>query len=338
MYNGFLKSTTIIIEHNHSTFCFPSMYKLGKTYGTLINFLPSFLQVSLVSILTLSIGKSLNNKHISHLIRWFPLSRKYTKIPFVHSKVTIQDLSGVPLSAFITNATTKVKQLNEVNILSRSHSLYSSSNPKTNHKSVSILSWNIRPEHTTKHSRNKKLNNIQLLCSDSEIGSNGCSTNNNGIGFSSWRTNSLGSEASMFMLEQPTNQLTNSNPHFTGYVGMELVGKTQSNSSSVELALTIAESLRKANPSGNIVELIGKESHWLTLQDRFIASGLVLEYGTLFGVFAFNNKAFNYILNAGKDKDEPLALAKILKAQRLFGVPERNGILCSNPLTVNLSW
>ncbi|WP_186787046.1 aconitase family protein [Candidatus Tremblaya phenacola] len=287
-------------------------------------------------MLRLTIGRTAD---ISHLIRWGPLSRRYTKNPFVHSKVFIQDLSGITLAAFITNATSKAKLLNEANILSRAQPLFSRAKPSSNYKEVYLLPWHIRPVFTAIHSRIKKLNNIRIFCSGSESGVNGCSTststNSNDIGFSSWRTNSLGSESSMYMhmhmLAQP------SKTHITGYFGLVLAGKEQSNISSVELVLTAAESLRKSSPPGKNVELIGKESHWLTLQDRFIVSGLSLVYGQT-GFIAFNNKVFNYILSNGKDKDEPLALAKILKAQKLFGSPERNTILCSNSLNVTLSW
>lgn len=334
MLNGFLKSTSIIIEHSQSTVSFPSMYKLGNTYGAHINYLPSFLQTSLETMLRMPIGRP---AYIRHLIRWSPLSRSYTKRPFAHThpKVVIQDLVGITLVVFITNATSKTLVLNEANILSRAQFLFSRANINTNYKSIYMLPWHIRTELTVKHSRNIKLNNIRIFCSGSESAINGfstsTSTNSNDIGFSSWRTNSLGVESSMYMLEHPGKT------HFTGCFELLVSGKDQSNISSIELALTTAESLRKRKRKGMYVELIGKETHWLTLQDRFIVSGLALEYGQA-GFIAFNNKVFNYILSNGKDKDVPLVLAKVLKAQKLYGSPDINTILCSSSLNVNLSW
>ncbi|WP_256722081.1 aconitase family protein, partial [Burkholderia pseudomallei] len=80
---------------------FYSLPKLGKELKTKIERLPVSIRIVLESVLRNYDGKKITEEHIEQLANWKPNAKRVDEIPFVVSRVVLQDFTGVPLLADI---------------------------------------------------------------------------------------------------------------------------------------------------------------------------------------------------------------------------------------------
>src|SRR5258706_5088325 len=75
---------------------FYSLPALGKALGAKISRLPVSLRIVLESVLRNCDGKKITEDHVRHLANWKPNATRTDEIPFVLSRILLQDLTGIP--------------------------------------------------------------------------------------------------------------------------------------------------------------------------------------------------------------------------------------------------
>src|SRR5471030_1455434 len=78
-----------------------SLPALGKALNVKIERLPVSIRIVLESVLRNYDGKKIGEEHIKQLANWKPVADRTDGIPFVVSRVVLQDFTGVPLLADI---------------------------------------------------------------------------------------------------------------------------------------------------------------------------------------------------------------------------------------------
>src|SRR6185437_15934677 len=76
---------------------FYSLPQLGKALNIKIDRLPVSIRIVLESVLRNYDGKKIAEEHINQLANWKPSAARVDEIPFVVSRVVLQDFTGVPL-------------------------------------------------------------------------------------------------------------------------------------------------------------------------------------------------------------------------------------------------
>ena len=77
---------------------FYSLPALAKRFPE-IKRLPVSIRIVLESVLRNCDGKKITEEHVAQLARWQPKAERTDEIPFVVSRVVLQDFTGVPLLA-----------------------------------------------------------------------------------------------------------------------------------------------------------------------------------------------------------------------------------------------
>ncbi|MBY0572302.1 MAG: aconitate hydratase AcnA, partial [Undibacterium sp.] len=140
-----------------------------------------------------------------------------------------------------------------------------------------------------------------------------------------------GIEAEAGMLGQPVYFLT------PDVVGVNLTGAMREGCTATDLVLTITEMLRKAKVVGKFVEFFGEGTRTLSLTDRATIANMAPEYGATMGFFPVDEATIDYFKGTGRTKAEIDAFETYFKAQKMFGVPKKGDIDYSEELSLNLS-
>src|SRR6266850_495336 len=76
---------------------FHSLPALEKALGARVSRLPVSIRIVLESVLRHCDGKKIAEEHVRQLASWKPNAPRTEEIPFVVSRVVLQDFTGVPL-------------------------------------------------------------------------------------------------------------------------------------------------------------------------------------------------------------------------------------------------
>src|SRR6476620_7131551 len=74
-----------------------SLPALGEALGVNLSRLPVSIRIVLESVLRNCDGKKITEEHVRQLANWGPNAPRTEEIPFVVSRVVLQDFTGVPL-------------------------------------------------------------------------------------------------------------------------------------------------------------------------------------------------------------------------------------------------
>src|SRR5260370_25608628 len=75
---------------------FYSLPALGKALGAKVSRLPVSIRIVLESVLRHCDGKKVTEEHVRQLANWKPNAPRTDEIPFVLSRILLQDLTGIP--------------------------------------------------------------------------------------------------------------------------------------------------------------------------------------------------------------------------------------------------
>jgi aconitate hydratase len=120
-------------------------------------------------------------------------------------------------------------------------------------------------------------------------------------------------------------------------VGFEFTGKLREGVTATDLVLTVTEMLRKAKVVGKFVEFFGAGTALLSVPDRATLANMAPEYGATMGFFPVDDKTVEYLRGTGRTADEIEAFEAYFRAQGLFGTPASGAIDFSESLTLDLS-
>ncbi|KDB10488.1 aconitate hydratase 1 [Burkholderia sp. lig30] len=345
---------------------FYSLPQLGKELKTKIERLPVSIRIVLESVLRNYDGKKITEEHIEQLANWKPTAKRVDEIPFVVSRVVLQDFTGVPLLADIAamrgvakhagKNPKKIEPLVPVDLVV-DHSvqvdyfrqpdaldLNMKLEFQRNNERYQFMKWGMQAFDTFKvvppgigivHQVNLEYlargvhKKSDVYYPDTLVGTDSHTTMINGIGVVGWGVGGIEAEAGM--LGQPVYFLT------PDVVGVELKGKLREGVTATDLVLTITEMLRKEKVVGKFVEFFGEGTTSLALPDRATIANMAPEYGATMGFFPVDEKTIDYFKGTGRTKSEIAAFENYFKAQGLFGIPKADDIDYSKVLTLDLS-
>jgi aconitate hydratase len=342
-----------------------SLPELAKQFPN-VSRLPVSLRIVLESVLRNCDGKRVTAEHVAELANWKPNAHRTQEIPFVVSRVVLQDFTGVPLLADLAAMRSvaiklgkdpkRIEPLVPVDLVV-DHSImvdyYGKKNSidlnmklefKRNNERYEFMKWGMQAFDTFKvvppgfgivHQVNLEYlargvhkTAGDIYYPDSLVGTDSHTTMINGIGVVAWGCGGIEAEAAM--LGQPVYLLT------PDVVGFELTGKLREGVTATDLVLRVTEQLRKEKVVGKFVEFFGEGTRTLALPDRATIGNMAPEYGATMGFFPVDEKTIDYFLGTGRTKAEIEAFEAYFKAQGLFGVAKAGDIDYSQVVKLDL--
>jgi len=353
----------------------PASGKKGKLYSLpalekagvgKISQLPVSIRIVLESVLRNCDGKKITEEHIRQLANWKPNAKRTEEIPFVVSRIVLQDFTGVPLLAdlaamrSVAGAMSKDPKVIEPLVpvdLVVDHSVqidnYGSKDAldlnmklefHRNKERYQFMKWGMQAFDTFKvvppgigivHQVNLEYlargvhKKDGVYYPDTLVGTDSHTTMINGIGVVGWGVGGIEAEAGM--LGQPVYFLT------PDVVGVNLKGKLRWGVTATDLVLTITEMLRKAKVVGKFVEFHGEGTAELAVTDRATIANMAPEYGATMGFFPIDDKTVQFLRYTGRTDDEVAAFEAYYKAQGMFGMPKAGQVQYSQVLELDLS-
>ncbi|MGF6773892.1 aconitate hydratase [Paraburkholderia sp. GAS199] len=348
---------------------FYSLPQLGKALDIKIDRLPVSIRIVLESVLRNYDGKKIAEEHIEQLANWKPTAARVDEIPFVVSRVVLQDFTGVPLLAdiaamrgvakhmgkdpksieplvpvdLVVDHSVQIDHFREKNALDLNMKLEF----QRNNERYQFMKWGMQAFDTFKvvppgvgivHQVN-----LEYLARGVHKKAEGADTvyyPDSLVGTDSHTTmiNGIGVvgwgvggiEAEAGMLGQPVYFLT------PDVVGVELKGKLREGLTATDLVLTVTELLRKEKVVGKFVEFFGEGTASLSLPDRATIGNMAPEYGATMGFFPVDEKTIDYFKGTGRTEAEISAFENYFKAQGLFGIPKSGQIDYTKVVTLDL--
>jgi aconitate hydratase len=352
--HAFSKTLKSFSTASGATGKFFSLPELAKQFPN-VNRLPVSMRIVLESVLRNCDGKKVTREHVEQLANWQPNAERSEEIPFIVSRVVLQDFTGVPLLADLAamrNVAAKmgkdpkaIEPLVPVDLVvdhsvmidhfggKDSLDLNMKLEFSRNRERYEFMKWGmdafdtfgvVPPGFGIVHQVNleylargvhKRSDGVHYP--DTLVGTDSHTTMINGIGVVGWGVGGIEAEAGM--LGQPVYFLT------PDVVGFELTGQLREGVTATDLVLTVTEILRKAKVVGKFVEFFGEGTRTLALPDRATIANMAPEYGATMGFFPVDEKTVAYFEGTGRTRAEIDAFTAYFKAQGLFGVPGAAG-------------
>ena len=331
-----------------------SLPALAKQFPN-IKRLPVSMRIVLESVLRHCDGQRVTPEHVAQVANWQPNAPRTHEIPFVVSRVVLQDFTGVPLLADLAAMRSvavklgkdpkRIEPLVPVDLVV-DHSVmvdhYGKKNSldlnmklefQRNRERYEFMKWGMQAFDTFRvvppgfgivHQVNleylargvhKTADGIYYP--DTLVGTDSHTTMINGIGVVAWGCGGIEAEAAM--LGQPVYFLT------PDVVGFEMTGRLREGVTATDLVLSVTEILRSHKVVGKFVEFYGEGTRSLSLPDRATIANMAPEYGATMGFFPVDEKTLDYFKGTGRTKAEIEAFEAYFKAQGLFGVPGTAG-------------
>lgn len=307
-----------------------------------INRLPYSLRILLENMVRNLDGKIITKDHVIALAKWVPNSKDKAEIPYIPSRVLLQDFTGVPamvdlaaLRSAMERAGGDPSRINPVvpADLVIDHSIqvdfYGTNDAiqkneeiemERNRERYLFLKWaqsvfdNFRVVPTGRGICHQV--NLEYLASVvhlREINGEKVAFPDTLVGTDSHTTmiNSLGVlgwgvggiEAEAVLLGQPYYM------PIPEVVGVKIVGEIKSSVTATDVVLTITQILREHGVVGKFVEFYGPSLKELSLADRATIANMAPEYGATMGFFPVDEETLYYLKSSGR-KDEKIDLVE----------------------------
>ncbi|MBC3933555.1 aconitate hydratase AcnA [Undibacterium curvum] len=350
---------------------FFSLPALEKSLGVKISRLPVSIRVVLESVLRNCDGKKVTEEHVKQLANWGATAARVDEIPFVVSRVVLQDFTGVPLLADLAAmrnvAAKQGKNPKNIEPLVPVDLVVDHSVQIDHFREKKALDLNMKLEFSRNNERYQFMKwgmqafdtfgvvppgfgivhqvNLEYLARGvhkvKDAKKNDVYYPDTLVGTDSHTTmiNGIGVvgwgvggiEAEAGMLGQPVYFLT------PDVVGVNLTGALREGVTATDLVLTITELLRKAKVVGKFVEFFGEGTRSLSLTDRATIANMAPEYGATMGFFPVDEATIDYFKGTGRTKAEIDAFEGYFKAQKMFGIPKKGDIDYTTELSLDLA-
>ncbi|MCB1985829.1 MAG: aconitate hydratase [Burkholderiales bacterium] len=364
-HNLFNSLQDLVISEGKSAkyYSLPALEKNGLGR---ISRLPVCIRIILESVLRNCDGKKITEAHVRQLADWQPNAARTHEIPFVVSRIVLQDFTGVPLLVDLAAMRSAAKKLDKDPKLIEplvpvdlvvDHSIqvdhYGSKDAlkrnmeiefERNHERYQFIKWGMQAFDTFRvippgigivhqvnleHLARGVHEKNGIVYPDTLVGTDSHTTMINGIGVVGWGVGGIEAEAGM--LGQPVYFLT------PDVIGVNLAGQLREGVTATDLVLTITEMLRRANVVGKFVEFFGEGTASLTLPDRATIANMAPEYGATMGFFPVDDATIEYFKGTGRSDAEIAAFQRYFQAQEMYGIPHLGDIDYSSVLELDLS-
>ena len=331
-----------------------------------IDRLPISLKIVLESVLRSCDGKRITEQDVQNLAQWNPAEENHNEIPFVVSRVILQDFTGVPLLVDLAAMRDAAKSLGKdpsiieplvpVDLVidhsvqvdrSGSASAFKENLDiefNRNKERYEFLKWgqqafetfNVVPpavgivhQVNLEHLARVVFEKDGLLYPDTLVGTGSHTTMINGLGIVGWGVGGI--EAESAMLGQPVYIKT------PEVIGVHLSGNLPEGATATDLTLRITELLRAEKVVGKFVEFFGEGAKNLSLADRATISNMAPEYGATMGFFPVDEKSLDYLRLTGRDASKIETIKNYLSEQGLFGIPNEGDLDYTKVIDLDLS-
>lgn len=331
-----------------------------------ISRLPVSIRIVLESVLRNCDGKKVLEADVKELANWSATDKSSKEIPFVVSRVVLQDFTGVPLLVDLAAMRDAVQALGKdpsvieplvpVDLVV-DHSVQvdrsGSANAflenlkiefSRNKERYQFLKWGqqafetfsvVPPAIGIVHQVNLEylakvvFEKDGILYPDTLVGTDSHTTMINGLGIVGWGVGGI--EAESGMLGQPVYFQT------PEVVGVHLGGELPEGTTATDLTLRITEMLREAKVVGKFVEFYGEGAAKLSLADRATVANMAPEYGATMGFFPVDEKSLDYLRLTGRDEAHIQLVKSYYEAQNMFGIPRKGEIDYSVNLELDIN-
>jgi len=331
-----------------------------------ISRLPVSIRIVLESVLRNCDGKRIVKEDVEALAQWSPAEPSNKEIPFVVSRVVLQDFTGVPLLVdlaamrdavqAIGSDPAKIEPLVPVDLVV-DHSVQvdrsGSANAffenlkiefARNKERYQFLKWGqqafetfsvVPPAIGIVHQVNLEylarvvFEKDGILYPDTLVGTDSHTTMINGLGIVGWGVGGI--EAESGMLGQPVYFKT------PEVIGVHLSGDLPEGATATDLTLQITQMLRKEGVVGKFVEFYGEGAAKLSLADRATVANMAPEYGATMGFFPVDEKSLDYMRLTGRSEEDIARVRDYYTAQGMFGIPRKGEVDYSKSLELDIS-
>jgi aconitate hydratase len=334
---------------------------LGK-----ISRLPASIRVVLESVLRNCDGQRVSEEDVKILASWKAAKPAEVEIPFVVSRIVLQDFTGVPLLVDLAAMRDAVKTAGKDPavieplvpvdlVVDHSVQVDKAGTPKAyaenlakeferNGERYEFLKWGqqafetfsvVPPSVGIIHQVNLEylarlvFQKDGVYYPDTLVGTDSHTTMINGIGVVGWGVGGIEAEAGM--LGQPVYFLT------PEVIGVHLKGSLKEGVTATDLALRLTQLLRAEKVVGKFVEYFGEGAESLNVADRSTIANMAPEYGATMGYFPVDEKTLDYFAMTGRSKADIDLIRDYFKAQGLFGIPKAGEVDYTKVLELDLS-
>ena len=335
-----------------------------------IDRLPFSIRVLLENVLRNSVGKHVNETHVNAVANWSP-DKVEADVPFMPSRVILQDFTGVPAVVDLAAMRDGLKSLggdpSRINpvvpvdlVIDHSVQVDFFGSPEAYRKNVekefernreryTLLRWAqdsfqdfrvVPPGTGIVHQVN-----LEYLASVVQRRKDDDGTQiafpDTVVGTDSHTTmiNGLGVvgwgvggiEAEAVLTGQPYHML------LPDVVGVKFSGELPEGSTATDLVLHVVQMLREYGVVGSFVEYFGPGLSNLSLPDRATLANMAPEYGATVGFFPVDQETLSYLRGSGRPEELIERVEVISKQQGLFRTDETPDPSYTHTLHMDLS-
>lgn len=345
----------------------PSLESAG--IGPISN-LPVSIRIVLESVLRNCDGNNITEDEVKTLANWNAKSPSKSEIPFVVSRIVLQDFTGVPLLVDLAAMRSAVDRLGQDSncieplvpvdlVVDHSVQVDRSGTVDAFKQNLSIefernreryefLKWGqqafetfqvVPPSIGIVHQVN--LEYLARVVFEKAEGDSTVLYPDTLVGTDSHTTmiNGLGVvgwgvggiEAEAGMLGQPVYFQT------PEVIGVNMSGSLREGVTATDLALHVTQMLREEQVVGKFVEFYGDGAENLTLADRATVANMAPEYGATMGFFPIDEKTLDYLRLTGRDEATIKQVRDYFVAQGMFGIPKAGEVEYTKSLDLDLA-
>ena len=120
-------------------------------------------------------------------------------------------------------------------------------------------------------------------------------------------------------------------------VGVHVSGELAEGVMATDLALFVTQMLRKEKVVGKFVEFFGEGARKLSLADRTTIANMAPEYGATMGYFPVDETTLEYLRLSGRSEKQIALVRDYFKEQGIFGIPLKGECDYTKTLELDLS-
>ncbi|MBS0455477.1 MAG: aconitate hydratase [Proteobacteria bacterium] len=332
-----------------------SLPELARKYPN-INKLPVSIRIVLESVLRNCDGQKVTPEHVQALANWAPNAERVDEIPFVVTRVVLQDFTGVPLladlaamrsvAAKLGKSPKTIEPLVPVDlVVDHSVMVDHYGTPKAldlnmklefqrNHERYQFMKWGMQafdtfgvvpPGFGIVHQVNLEYFARGVYKSADDGAKSPVYYPDSLVGTDSHTTmiNGIGVVGwGVGGIEAEAAMLGQPVYFLTpDVVGFELTGQLREGVTATDLVLYVTNILRQEKVVGKFVEFYGPGAASIPVPDRATIGNMAPEYGATMGFFPVDDKTLEYFKGTGRKEAEIERFEAYYKAQGLFGMP-----------------
>ncbi|MBS0342144.1 MAG: aconitate hydratase, partial [Proteobacteria bacterium] len=332
-----------------------SLPELARKYPN-VHKLPVSIRIVLESVLRNCDGQKVTPEHVQALANWAPNAERVDEIPFVVTRVVLQDFTGVPLladlaamrsvAAKLGKSPKTIEPLVPVDlVVDHSVMVDHYGTPKAldlnmklefqrNHERYQFMKWGMQafdtfgvvpPGFGIVHQVNLEYFARGVYKSADDDSKSPVYYPDSLVGTDSHTTmiNGIGVVGwGVGGIEAEAAMLGQPVYFLTpDVVGFELTGQLREGVTATDLVLYVTNILRQEKVVGKFVEFYGPGAASIPVPDRATIGNMAPEYGATMGFFPVDEKTLDYFKGTGRKEAEIERFEAYYKAQGLFGMP-----------------